>query len=156
MRFSQPWRKPNTVFVPAFQSYSGLNDRFAYGHAFALRRYVVERLRLLQERHFCWLGAELSACAVALHERLSVQHTSTRFVRIRSDLGTPLVDQATVLRNLSAMRPWMLDHARVCTGEWLDQLSRGFAAEPHSWPWDNALEPVNLNFVRPRALRPCV
>ena len=72
LRFSRPWRKPITVFVPAFQSYGGLNDRFAYGHASALRRYVVERLRLLQERHFCWLGAELSACAVALHERLSV------------------------------------------------------------------------------------
>ena len=153
LRFSRPWRKPITVFVPAFQSYGGLNDRFAYGHASALRRYVVERLRLLQERHFCWLGAELSACAVALHERLSVQYTSTRFVRIRADLSMPLVDQATVLRNLSAMRPWMLDHARVCTGDWLDQMSRAFAAEPHSWPWDNASAPVNLNFVR--QARPC-
>ena len=85
---------------------------------------------------------------MALHERLSVQHTSMRFVRIRADLSMPSVDQATVLRNLSAMRPWMLEHERVCTGVWLDEMSRAFAAEPHSWPWDNASAPVNLNFVR--------
>lgn len=85
---------------------------FAFGHRRALERYFVGRLALLQEEHWCWLGAERSCCLVSLRERLRVITTAVRFVRVRSSLAVPAVDEAVVLGNTSAMRSWMSTHVR--------------------------------------------
>lgn len=133
---------------------SGVNDRFAYGHAGLVRAYIETRWRRMHapalrpadaawawpptERDAGWqlrprgadwpecMVAELLSCWFVSVHNVSVGFTATRFYRLRADLSTPDIDNATVLRKIP-VRPWMRGHLKVCPSLDCARISTGAA-----------------------------
>ena len=95
---SNAWEEheQRTAFVPRFQHYGALNDRFMYGSAMVMKTLVMAR------KEQAGLGetfAERAMCAAVLEHNVSVRTTDVKFVRVREDLFIPKVDNATVLQD---------------------------------------------------------
>ena len=164
----RPWERENTVFVPANQHWGGLNDRFSFGSTSSISSFVSAREEELRGRDQCWLGAELTACVAAARRGLRVIQTGVRFVRRRADDSVPAIDQNLILKGRSAhgcdfsssihgtlvvRGPprclWMMNHSKLCSGEWLHQLcsngdSRDFVAILRSRQLGTAAEPRSI------------
>ena len=95
---ARPWARPRTLFVPSYQHYCGLNDRFAFGHPLVMRAYVTSRLAMANETDICFQGAEFNTCLMAKAHEWIVAEVPTRFLRVRASLEVPAVDLATVSR----------------------------------------------------------
>ena len=99
---ARPWARPKTLFVPSYQHYCGLNDRFAFGHPLVMRSYISSRLAMATERDICFQAAETHTCLIAKAQGWIVAEAPTRFLRVRNKLQVPKVDLATVSANLDA------------------------------------------------------
>ena len=134
-----PWPlHPGRLFVPLFQGYQGLNDRFAFGCTSVMRRYVDSRWRRMHAPgdrgadprpphsivrgwnmyplHSSWpecLYGEQLVCWLVTTANLSVAFTEARFVRVRDTLAVPDVDRATVLGS-KRLKAWMLRSFMRC------------------------------------------
>jgi len=47
---NKPWRHEGRLFIPTFQNHGGFNDRFSYGHAATMRRYIEARFHRMAPR----------------------------------------------------------------------------------------------------------
>ena len=90
----------HTAFVPDFQHYGGLNDRFVFGSTAAVAVLISAREDQSRRGE---IYAEQAMCSAVLEHNLSVRTTTVRFVRVRDDGSIPSVDHETVLSNASAL-----------------------------------------------------
>jgi hypothetical protein len=90
----------HTVFVPDFQHYGGLNDRFVFGSAAAVAMLISARE---EQSRLGETFAEQAMCSAVLEHNLSVRTTTISFVRVRDDNSIPPVDSETILSNASAL-----------------------------------------------------
>ena len=96
---------PNTIYLPDFQNYGELNDRFAYGEHQVMKRWFGKRLELAKRNIF----AEKGACDAAKSMKAEIQHVGINFVRRRQNLFVPDIDKATVWKTIP-LRSWMTQH----------------------------------------------
>ena len=82
----------NTIFIPEFQNFGSLNDRFSYGQTSTLVNWYTTRLELAKKS----IISELGACRAVKSLNLTVLRTDLKFVRRRKDMFVPDVDKATV------------------------------------------------------------
>lgn len=96
---------PNTIYLPNFQNYGQLNDRFAYGDQQIINKWFGTRLELAKRN----IMAESGACNAARSIKADIQHVTINFVRRRQNLFVPDIDKATVWKTIP-LRPWMTQH----------------------------------------------
>jgi hypothetical protein len=133
---NRPWEHMNRLFVPNMQHFGGINDRFSYGAREVMQDYIEARWRRMHapalrgrdvdhplhaalaqaweqtEYPECILGERLS-CWYATTRNRSLSFSSVNFMRVRSDLYSPDVDQAVVSHSI-ALRSWFHMHTRLC------------------------------------------
>jgi hypothetical protein len=99
----------NTVFIPTFQNYGQLNDRFCYGRKYTVLKWFQVRLELARKSIY----AEKGACIAAKKIKLNISHMDLKFVRRRKDMFVPDIDKATVWNTIN-IRQWMIHHKKSC------------------------------------------
>ena len=133
---NRPWEHVDRLFVPNMQHFGAINDRFSYGAREVIHDYIEARWRRmhapalrggevdpplpatlaqawkLTEYPECIIGERLS-CWYATTRNRSLGFSSVNFMRVRSDLYSPDVDQAVANRSIP-LRAWFHLHARLC------------------------------------------
>lgn len=128
---TKPWLHPRTIYLPGWQSHSGLNDRFSFGARGAMKVFLMQRLDLMMGTDQCWdWGPEFACCIAAKRANLSVRFTDVRFVRLRGNLDVPRLDRSVILNSTADQRNWHAKHAVVCSGEWMNKVTRLLPVDP--------------------------
>jgi len=127
----KPWLHPRTIYLPGWQSHSGLNDRFSFGARGAMKVFLMQRLDLMMGTDQCWdWGPEFACCIAAKRANLSVAFTDVRFVRLRGNLDVPQLDRSVLLNSTADQRYWHARHAIVCSGAWMNKVARLLPVDP--------------------------